>query len=197
MNEILKLPNLISLARIAGAPVFAWLLLAQHQRYAAAWLLAVLGASDWLDGWLARRMNTVTEMGKVLDPVADRVLIVIASIAVVVDGSFPLWLGAVILLREALVSVGVLVLAALGAPRIDVLWVGKAGTLALMVAVPLFLVAEADVSWSGVAEPLAWFMAACALVLGWIAAVSYVPLGLRALRSRENPAGGPGGPQEA
>jgi len=191
MRELGKLPNLISLARIAGAPVFAWLLLAQNERYASAWLLGALGASDWLDGWLARKSNTVTDIGKVLDPVADRILIVVAAIAVLVDGSFPLWLGAVILLREALVSVGVLVLAALGAPRIDVLWVGKAGTLALMVAVPMFLVAEANVSWSEIAEPIAWVTAIGGLILGWIAAGSYVPLGLRALRSRREGEGAP------
>ena len=191
MKELGKLPNLISLARIAGAPVFVWLLLVENERYAAAWLLGALGASDWLDGWLARKSNTVTDLGKVLDPVADRILIVVAAIAVLVDGSFPLWLGVVILVREALVSAGVLVLAALGAPRIDVLWVGKAGTLALMVAVPMFLVAEADVSWSGIAEPIAWAMAIGGLILGWIAAGSYVPLGLRALRARRESEGAP------
>ncbi len=177
MKELGKLPNLVSLARIAGAPVFVWLLLVAHERYAAAWLLGVLGATDWLDGWLARRMNTVTDIGKVLDPVADRILIVVAAVAVVVDGSFPLWLGVVVLVREALVSIGVLILAALGAERIDVLWVGKAGTLALMFAVPMFLVAEAGVSWSNIAEPIAWVMAAAGLVFGWIAAASYVPSG--------------------
>lgn len=185
MKALWTVPNLISLSRIAGAPGFAWLLLAGEQRYAAAWLLGALGSTDWLDGWLARRSGRVSEMGKVLDPVADRVLIVVAAVAVLIDGSFPLWLGIVVLVREALVSVGVLVLAALKAPRIDVLWVGKAGTFALMLAVPMFLVAEAGVSWSGVAEVIAWVTASAGLVLGWWAAASYVPIALRAYRSRE------------
>ena len=179
-----NLPNLISLARIAGSPVFAYVLLVNDDRHAAAWLLGILGASDWLDGWVARRFGTVSELGKVLDPVADRVLIVVAAVAVLIDGSFPLWLGIVVLVREALVSLGVVVLAALGAPRIDVLWVGKAGTLALMVAVPFFLVAEAELSWSNVARPIAWIAAIAALVLGWWAAAGYVPLALAALRDR-------------
>ena len=184
MKEALTLPNLISLARIAGTPVFAYMLLVGDDRHAAAWLLGALGATDWLDGWVARRFHTVSDLGKVLDPVADRVLIVVAAAAVLIDGSFPLWLGIVVLVREALVSIGVLVLAALGAKRIDVLWVGKAGTLALMLSVPMFLVAEANLSWSEIARPVAWISAAAALVLGWWAAAGYVPLALGALRER-------------
>lgn len=184
MKEALTVPNLVSLGRIAGTPLFAYVLLVGGERYLAAWLLGFLGATDWLDGWLARRFGTVSELGKVLDPVADRVLIVVASVSVLVDGSFPLWLGLIVLVREALVSLGVLVLAALGAKRIDVLWVGKAGTFALMLSVPMFLVAEADISWSDIARPIAWGSAAAALVLGWWAAAGYVPLALGALRER-------------
>lgn len=185
MSGLWTIPNAISIARILGAPVFAVLLLAGEQRYSAAWLLGALGATDWLDGWLARKSSSVSDIGKVLDPVADRVLIVVASIAVLIDGSFPLWLAVVVLVREVFVSAGVLALAALKAPRIDVLWVGKAGTFALMLAVPMFLVAEAAVSWSDIARVIAWGSAAAAVVLGWWAAASYVPIALRAYRARE------------
>lgn len=188
MKEAFTLPNLISLGRIAGSPVFAYVLLVGHDRHAAAWLLGVLGATDWLDGWLARRSGTVSDLGKVLDPVADRVLLVVAAVAVLIDGSFPIWLGIVVLVREALVSVGVLVLAALGAKRIDVLWVGKAGTFALMLSVPMFLVAAADLSWSDIALVIAWGSAAVAVALGWWAAAGYVPLAAEALRERRAPA---------
>ncbi len=184
MKEAFTIPNLISIGRIAGSPVFAYVLLIGENRHVAAWLLGFLGATDWLDGWLARRFGTVSDLGKVLDPVADRVLIVIASLAVLIDGAFPLWLGIVVLVREALVSIGVLVLAALGAKRIDVLWVGKAGTFALMFSVPMFLIAEADISWSDIARPIAWISAAAALALGWWAAGGYVPLAINALRER-------------
>ncbi|MBW3536271.1 MAG: CDP-alcohol phosphatidyltransferase family protein [Actinobacteria bacterium] len=184
MRELLTVPNLISLGRIAGSPVFAYVLLVGHNRHVATWLLAGLGASDWLDGWVARRSNSVSELGSARSSTRSPVLIVVAAVAVLIDGSFPLWLGIVVLIREALVSLGVVVLAALGATRIDVLWVGKAGTLALMFAVPFFLVAEAGLSWSEVARPLAWFCAIAALVLGWWAAAGYVPLALSALRAR-------------
>ena len=95
-------------------------------------LLAVLGATDWIDGYVARRYHQVSTLGKVLDPAADRILVGTAVIAVIVHGAVPLWFGVATLAREVLVSVMVVLLAALGAARINVLWVGKAGTFALM-----------------------------------------------------------------
>src|SRR5215510_2009035 len=112
-----------------------------------AGLLAVLGASDWVDGWIARHFDQGSDLGKVLDPVADRILLLVGAIALLVQGSVPLVVGLLVLVREAIISVAVLALAAAGARRIDVQWVGKAGTLALMVAFPLFVVvAELDPS---------------------------------------------------
>jgi phosphatidylglycerophosphate synthase len=80
------------------------------------------------------------------------------------------------------VSVAVLALAAAGARRIDVQWAGKAGTLALMVSLPLFLASHSTLGWRDTAEPLAWVFAIPGLVLGWYAAITYLPLARRALR---------------
>ena len=180
--RIVTLPNVISLVRLACAPVFVWLL-ADDELLAAAALLAVLGASDWVDGWIARRFDQGSELGKVLDPVADRILLLVAAVALMVQGSVPLGFGVLVLLREAAISAAVLALAAAGARRIDVQWVGKAGTLALMFAFPLFLWADAI---HGDAHDLvlfaAWFMAVCGLVLSYYAAFTYVPLARAALR---------------
>jgi cardiolipin synthase len=181
-SRIVTVPNLISLVRLACAPVFVWLLADDHL-IAAALLLALLGASDWVDGWIARRFDQGSDLGKVLDPVADRILLLLAAVALVVQGSVPLVVGVLVLAREVLVSVAVLALAAAGARRIDVQWVGKAGTLALMFAFPLYLWADAihgdahDVVLAG-----AWFMAVCGLVLSYYAALTYVPLARHALR---------------
>ena len=84
---------------------------------AAAVLLGVLGATDWVDGWIARRFDQGSELGKVLDPTADRILLVAAGVGLLIDGAVPLWVGIVVLAREALVSVAVLLLAAAGARR--------------------------------------------------------------------------------
>ena len=93
--------------------MFVWLL-ADDQEIAAAALLAVLGASDWVDGWIARRFDQGSDLGKVLDPVADRVLLLVAAVALLVDGSVPVVVGVLVLVRELVVSVAVLGLAAAG-----------------------------------------------------------------------------------
>src|SRR3954466_15296630 len=117
--KIVTVPNLISVVRLACAPVFVWLL-ADDELLAAAALLAVLGASDWVDGWIARRFDQGSELGKVLDPVADRILLLVPAVALMVQGSVPLVFGVLVLVREAAISVAVLALAAVGARRIDV-----------------------------------------------------------------------------
>jgi cardiolipin synthase len=180
--RIVTVPNVISLIRLACAPLFVWLL-AEDELIAEAALLAVLGASDWVDGWIARHFDQGSDLGKVLDPVADRILLLVGAVALLVQGSVPIVVGVLVLAREAVISVAVLALAAAGARRIDVQWVGKAGTLALMFAFPLYLWADAI---SGAAHDVvlaaAWFMAICGLVLSYYAALTYVPLARAALR---------------
>jgi cardiolipin synthase len=180
--RIVTIPNVITLARLACIPLFVWLL-ADDELLGAAVLLAVLGATDWIDGWVARRFDQGSDLGKVLDPVADRILLLVAGIALIVQGSVPLVVGMLVLVREAIISVAVLALAAAGARRIDVQWVGKAGTLALMFAFPLFLWSDAiSGTASDVILAAAWFMAVCGLVLSYYAALTYVPLARAALR---------------
>ena len=99
-RRIVTVPNLISVLRLLCAPLFVWLLV-DDQGVAAAALLAVLGASDWVDGWIARHFDQGSDLGKVLDPVADRVLLLVAAIALLVDGSVPIIVGVLVLVREA------------------------------------------------------------------------------------------------
>ena len=179
---ILTLPNLISIGRLACVPLFLWLLLGREDQIAAAVLLAVLGATDWVDGWIARHFDQASEVGKVLDPTADRVLLVFAGLALLVDGSLPLWVGIVVLAREAVISVAVLALAAVGARRMDVRGSGKAGTLALMFALPGFLLADAV---SEIRVPLlvvTWVFTIGGLLLSYYAALAYIPQARAALR---------------
>jgi cardiolipin synthase len=123
----------------------------------------------------------VSTVGKILDPVADRVLVVTAVIAIIVYGAVPVWFGAATLAREVVVSAAVLLLASLGAARIDVLWVGKAGTFALMFAYPAFLLGDGTAGWQGPIRIIAWVTGIIGLTLAWIAAASYVPVARRAL----------------
>lgn len=178
------MPNLLSVVRLLCVPIFLWLLFARDHRAAAAWLLAVLGATDWVDGYVARRFDQVSELGKILDPTADRILLIVGGGAILLDGAVPLAIAVPVLVREALVSGAVLALAAMGARRIDVQFVGKAGTFALMVALPFFLASKSTLGWRDTAEVLAWIFAVPGVVLSYIAAGMYVPLARRALADR-------------
>jgi cardiolipin synthase len=183
LDRVLTVPNVITTVRLCCIPVFCWLLFGAHRQTAAAVLLGVLGASDFADGFAARRWHQVSKLGKVLDPTADRALVVTAVISVMVQGAVPWWFGIATLVREGLVSATVLVLAALGAERIDVLWVGKAGTFGLMFAYPSFLLAHGTASWQHPIEVFAWVCAIPGLALSWFAAFSYVAPARRALHA--------------
>ncbi len=181
-DRILTLPNLITTIRLLLLPVFVWLLFGVEDRHVAGWLLFGIGCTDWVDGYLARRLNQVSTVGKILDPVADRLLFFVGVGSIIIDGAVPLWFAVAVLVREALVAVGTLGLAAAGATRIDVTWYGKAATFALMGAFPSFLISASDVSiadWYGV---LAWSVGIPGLILSLYSALLYIPMGRDALR---------------
>jgi cardiolipin synthase len=177
-DRILSLPNVVTTLRLVLVPVFVWLLVQPHHRdwFPAAVLLAALGATDWVDGQLARRLDQVTTLGKVLDPTADRVLLATAVIGILAVGAVPLPIAVIALAREGLVAVAAVGLAIAGARRIDVQRIGKAGAFGLMCAFPLFLAGHSTVGWHHVALVLAWVAAVIGLVLGWISVFVYVPL---------------------
>jgi len=187
LDRVLTVPNLITLVRLACIPLYVWLLFGADRQTLAAALLAVLGATDWVDGYVARRFHQVSTIGKVLDPVADRVLVLTAVITIMIHGAVPIWFGVATLAREVVVSVAVLWLASLGAARIDVLWVGKAGTFALMTAYPLFLVSHGPATWQSVLHVIAWVIGLLGLVLAWVAAASYIPVARKALADGRRP----------
>src|SRR3984957_8579891 len=182
-DRILTVPNLVTLVRLLGIGVFVWLLFGARHQTAAAILLAVLGATDWVDGFVARRFHQVSNLGKILDPVADRLLVGTAVISVIVYGAVPLWFGIATVTREGVVSLAVLVLASLGAERVDVLFVGKAGTFGLMFAYPTFLLSYGTAGWQGPIRVIGWVTGLIGLGLSWLAACAYVPVAVKALRS--------------
>jgi cardiolipin synthase len=180
--------NAVTLARLAFLPVFFWLLFSTNHRAVAAWLLAVLGATDWIDGYLARRLHQVSNVGKILDPTADRLLVIGGLLAVAAAAGVPWWFAILTLVRELLVSVLTLALAALGAARINVLWWGKVSTFALMTAFPLFLLTTnphhaALRPWQHDARTWCWVIGLLGLSLSWLVFVGYVKPALYALRT--------------
>ena len=175
-------PNLISLGRLCCLPWFVWLVFGAEDRWGAALLLGVLGATDWVDGWVARRFNQVSELGKVLDPTADRLLLLVALGALVIDGSLPVWIAVLALVREGGVAVAALVLAAAGARKIEVTWWGKTGTFLMMFAIPSFLAGASDIAAAGVFGVLAWVFVATGLPIHYWSAFGYVPQAMLAVR---------------
>jgi len=181
-DRILTLPNAITVVRLCTLPVFVYLLFGADDRWTAGWVLFAIGSTDWLDGYLARRLGQVSTVGKVLDPVADRLLFFVGVVSIIVDGSVPLWFAVAVLVREAAVAVGTISLAAMGATRIDVTWYGKAATFCLMGAFPAFLVGASDHDTADGFRALAWAVGIPGLALAWWSALLYVPLGRKALR---------------
>ncbi len=141
----------------------------------------MLGATDWVDGFLARRWHQVSTVGKILDPTADRLLLAVGVVSIVIADAVPLWIAALTFLREGFVAVTALTLAGMGAKRIDVTWAGKAGTFGLMFAYPLFLAGSSDLSWADTAEVLAYVFAIPGLGFSYWSAAGYVPLARKAL----------------
>jgi cardiolipin synthase len=156
-SAIVTIPNLLSFLRILLTPVFVVLIVRPSTTTAGLILFSLVAATDWVDGWVARRTGTVTELGKILDPVADRLAMAAGLIALVVRGAFPLWAALLILVRDvAILIVGAVVLAGRHV-RIDVRFIGKIATFTLMFAVPF-------ISWGTLDLPLA----AAALAAGWV-----------------------------
>lgn len=185
-------PNGLSAVRLACVPVFLWLLFGPADIVAAAVLLAGLGCTDWVDGYVARRFGQVSTLGKVLDPTADRVLLAAGAVGGLAFGAVPIWVFAVVVAREATVAAGALVLVACRAPRMDVVWLGKAGAFGLMVALPLFLLGHSALSWHSVAFDFALVYAIPGMVLAWASMTDYVPRARRALAERAaRPVAGP------
>src|ERR1700736_46931 len=105
-DRILTVPNAFTVLRLLCVPVFLWLLFGRHphDRYHAALLLAALGITDWVDGYLARHLHQVSALGTVLDPAADRILLGVGVLAIVIDGSVPIWIALIVITREVLVA---------------------------------------------------------------------------------------------
>ncbi len=181
-DRILTVPNVVSLVRLALVPVFLWLLFSQEDRWAAGWLWGFIGATDWVDGWWARRFDVVSEFGKLIDPLTDRVSLIVPIIAIGIDGAVPWWLIIITLAREVLVSIAGLILGAMGARRIDVTWWGKVATFGLYFAFPGLLLGVSDHSTAEVWGFLGWVIVVPSLIYSYLSAAQYVPLAREALR---------------
>ncbi len=186
-DNVITIPNLISILRLCAVPIFVILLINNDDPLSAAILLSILGATDWVDGWVARRFNQISELGKILDPTADRVMFLVAVFSMLIDGSVPVWFGVLTLIREGVVAVAALILGGLGARALTVTWVGKTSSFGLMFAFPLFLFSTAvHGTQSTIYEVLAYVIGLPSLLLHFWAAFGYIPLARTALREHRD-----------
>ena len=177
-DRIFTWPNALSAARLAGVPVFLWLVIVPRTATAdivAAALLGFAGISDWLDGKLARMLNQTSRLGQLLDPAADRLYIAVTIIALAVRGIIPWWLFVALAARELCMAAALLVLRQrTDYAELQVSFIGKAATLCLMYAFPLlFLGAHGGIT-AEVVRIIGWAFAVWGVALYWWAALLYL-----------------------
>ena len=180
--QLRTLPNLLSLLRLALVPVFLVLIITGHS-ITAFIVLAIASITDWLDGYLARKLNQVTRIGALLDPAADRLYIFATLIGLAVTGAIPAWLPVVVVGRDVLLAFTIPVLASRNYGPLPVHFFGKAGTFALLYAFPLLLLADWWTQAQFFILPVAWAFALWGVGLYWYAGFLYVKQVLALVKS--------------
>ncbi|MDN4175731.1 CDP-alcohol phosphatidyltransferase family protein [Nocardioides sp. SOB77] len=172
-TRVWTLPNGLSMLRLAGVPLFLWLVLGPE---ADVWALVVLmasGATDWLDGYLARKWDQVTVLGQALDPIADRLYILAAVVGLAMRDVIPWWLAVSLPLRDVLLWVLVPLLRTRGYTALPVHFLGKAATFNLLYAFPLLFLGDGDGTVAALAQVLGWAFATWGIALYWWAGLLY------------------------
>ena len=172
-NRVWTFPNLLSALRLAGVPVFLWLVLGPEADGWALGLLVLSGVTDYLDGWLARRLHQTSVVGQILDPVADRLYILAVVVGLALRDIIPWWLAVLLPLRDLLMWGLVPLLRTRGYSALPVHFLGKAATFNLLYAFPLLLLGDGTDTWSTMAEVLGWAFAWWGIGLYWWAGVLY------------------------
>jgi cardiolipin synthase len=178
-SAVLTIPNLLSAARIVAIPLFCWLTAGSDTRLAGIALFAVVVGTDWLDGYVARRLSQMSELGRILDPVADRLAIAAGIITFTIVGIFPFWAALLVLVRDVAVLLGGATLLWSRNLRVDVRGIGKIATFSLMMAITF-------IAWGNAGGPLGEVL----LAAGWLAFVIgiveyYIATGIYAIDIRD------------
>jgi len=172
-TRVLTVPNIISIFRLAGVPLFLWLVLGPE---ADGWALAVLmisGVSDYLDGYLARRLNQMSKLGEILDPVADRLYILAVVFGLAWRDIIPWWLAVLLPARDLLLWGLVPFLRTRGYHALPVHFLGKAATANLLYAFPLLLLGDGQGVVATLANVFGWAFAIWGTGLYWWAGLLY------------------------
>jgi cardiolipin synthase (CMP-forming) len=152
VDSLWTIPNLVTLVRLLCLPLFLWLLFGLPSRQTAAWMLGGLGATDWVDGYLARRLGQTSEFGKKFDPTVDRLLFIVGILGIIAVATVMF-----------------------GMERFDVTWWGKTATFLLMFAVPGFLMGHSSIPIDEAFTVAAWCFGIPGLILSYYTGIAYIP----------------------
>jgi cardiolipin synthase len=172
-SRVWTIPNILSMVRLAGVPVFLWLVLGPEADAWALGLLMLSGITDWLDGFLARRLNQRSVLGELLDPIADRLYILAVVIGLAMRDILPWWMAAALPLRDALLWILVPFLRSRGYSALPVHFLGKAATFNLLYAFPLLLLGDGEGVVATLAQVFGWAFAWWGIGLYWWAGLLY------------------------
>ena len=178
-TRVFTIPNIISFVRLLTIPVFLWLVWRGGYDITALVVLIAAVSTDFVDGLVARKLGQVSKLGQLLDPLADRLFIAAAVVALAMREVVPVWLVVIVVLRDVLLGVGALFLSRYGAGILPVKWMGKWATFALLASLPLFLLGALVDSLATYIEPFAWAVALAGIVLYWWVGFLYLGQALR------------------
>lgn len=173
-DQIITIPNALSLLRLLGVPVFVYLLLGPHADLAALGVLVVAGFTDYLDGKLARAWHQESRLGQLLDPLADRLYILATLVTFVLRDVIPWQLVVALVGRDVLLALCLPVLRWYGYGPPPVHFLGKAATFNLLYAFPFLLLSIGNGTIATVARPIGWAFAVWGTALYWWAGALYV-----------------------
>lgn len=182
MNKNINIPNALSVLRLLGIPVFIYFALVREQDVIAITILAIAGITDYLDGKLARAWNQTSDLGAMLDPVADRIYILATLIVLYQREAINLWVILVLLFRDAVLALMTLVLKVRGLKLMEVTYLGKAATFNLLYAFPLLLLATHQSLAGEIAFAIGWGFALWGIALYLYTGLIYFQNGLRSIR---------------
>lgn len=182
-DRILTVPNLLSILRLILIPIFLWLVLVERADMAGVLVLTVSGITDWADGAIARRTGQFSRLGRLLDPLVDRLTIAATLLGLALRDLIPWWLVALLVLRELVLLALVPALRRRGLVALPVHYLGKAATFALYWGFPFILVGAGEAAWEQALGALGWAFVVWGTALYWYAALLYVDQARRVLRA--------------
>ena len=172
-SEVWTIPNIISMVRLAGVPLFLWLVIGPEADVWALVVLMISGFTDWLDGYLARRLDQMSKLGEILDPVADRLYILAAVIGLLYRDIIPLWVAILLPARDLFLWCLVPFLRTRGYSALPVHYLGKAATAALLYSFPMLFLGDGDGPIATLSEVFGWAFAIWGIGLYWWAGLLY------------------------